>query len=115
MRSSLQKLNVPFKEVFFIFFGVSFVGMVLVVLLLGNLPPVVPLLYGLPKGEDQLVPKIALIVPLLIAQVITVINMVLVKHTKDHFSQRALVYLVVAVNSLAIITVVKIVLLVGSF
>ena len=120
MKTSIFKLNhikidLPFKNIFLTLLAINIISLLSVFLVQGALPPVIPLLYGLPKGENQLVPKILLVVPFCTAALITLINIVLIKISQDNFSQKALLYLSVSVNILALFTVFKIVNLVGSF
>ena len=112
---SLAKTTIPFRKVFLLLIGSNLLGLILILLSQRSLPPLIPLLYGLPKGENQLVPKILLVVPFCTAALITLINIVLIKISQDNFSQKALLYLSVSVNILALFTVFKIVNLVGSF
>jgi len=93
---------------------INFVAIILVFLLQAKLPPVVPLLYGLPKGEEQLVPRLFLLAPLAMAQIIVAINFAITKITHDKFSRKVLTYLMVATSILSIITVAKIMFLVGN-
>ena len=107
--------HIPFPQIILPILVIHLIGLVAYLLVQGNLPPVVPLLYGLPYGEEQLVPKIFLLTPLIVGVIILVLNTLIIKFTKDNFSQKALLYLIIATSLLSIVTVVKIVLLVGSF
>jgi len=107
--------NIPFFQIVLPIFSIHILGMLLYLGVQSNLPPVVPLLYGLPYGEEQLVPKLFLLSPLVVGLVILILNTVIIKFTKDNFSQKALLYLIIATSLLSIVTVTKIVFLVGSF
>ena len=97
----------------FVFF-VNLFLIIFVLAMLTFLPPVVPLLYGLPKGEEQLVPKIFLVLPGLCAQAILILNVALIKFLNDGFLAKSLFYLLIAICALSVITTLKIVFLVGS-
>lgn len=115
-RISLGKaISFPFRSYFVVFLGLNLAVIILVLSLQSKLPPVVPLFYGLPTGEEQLVPKMFLITPLLIAIAITIANIFILKITKEAFIQKVFVGLTLAVTLLAIITTVKIFFLVASF
>ncbi len=87
----------------------------LVLLFQNTLPPVVPLLYGLPVSSAQLAPSLALVIPPLVAAFLGVLNLMTVKATKDKFLEKLLAGLSIAITALAAITVIKIFLLVGHF
>lgn len=110
-----QIFNIPFKEYFFVCFGLNLLIIILLFLLQNNLPPVVPLFYGLPTGDEQLVPRMFLAIPCLSAIIIIVINGVVAKLSKSAFIQRVLVGLILAGTLLALITTIKIFFLVASF
>jgi EamA domain-containing membrane protein RarD len=80
-----------------------------------HLPPMVPLFYGLPRGEAQLSPKSGLTIPTLIALVIATTNLLLIKRIKDDFVRKLLTALVIISTILALITTIRILLLVGQF
>lgn len=83
-------------------------------LLQNHLPPVIPLFYGLSHGESQLAPKAGLTIPTLIALVIATTNLLLIKKIKDDFVRKLLTALVIVVTLMALITTIKIFLLVGQ-
>ncbi|MEK7526081.1 MAG: hypothetical protein AAB546_01220 [Patescibacteria group bacterium] len=111
----ILNFNFAYKKTLISFLIINLLGILAVLIIQNKLPPVVPLLYGLPKGEDQLVPKIFLTVPFAVSEIITLINIILIKTLKESFSQKALLYITVAICSLSFITVLKISLLIGSF
>lgn len=87
---------------------------VLAVLLLQNhLPPVVPLFYGLPYGEEQLASKWALVIPPIVALALLGVNIFIAHETKDDFIKQIMEGLTLATTALSTITVVRIILLVG--
>ena len=86
------------------------------VLFLGRvLPPVVPLFYGQPYGPDQLATRNFLIFPSFIALAICLINSTVSRFLTDEFLKRVLVGSMLASTIMALVTVLKIIFLVGSF
>lgn len=91
---------------------VNLIIIAIVLLLRNNLPPVIPLLYGEPKGEDQLVPRNFLMLPPIMVTVITIVNTVLSRVIKDHFIQQLLFGFTVVTTLLSTVTVIRIILLI---
>ncbi|HEX6976913.1 MAG TPA: hypothetical protein VF185_00955 [Patescibacteria group bacterium] len=88
---------------------------ILVILLLQpHLPPVVPLFYGLPYGDEQLANTWALIIPPFVALAFIGANIFISKTSKEEFIKQILVGLTVVVTALSAITVLRIILLVGK-
>lgn len=86
----------------------------LVLIFQKNLPPVVPLFYGLPQSEAQLAPSYALSLPPLISLIIVGVNTLIGKLLKNSFLQNVLIALIIATTAFSTITVVKIFFLVGQ-
>ena len=80
-----------------------------------NLPPVIPLFYGLAEGENQLVHPLFLTIPAGLGLLIILINTLLSTIITNNFIKRSLILSSFAVSLLVFITTVKILLLVGSF
>ncbi|KKQ26139.1 MAG: hypothetical protein US62_C0009G0025 [Candidatus Woesebacteria bacterium GW2011_GWA1_37_8] len=80
-----------------------------------NLPPVIPLFYGLAEGENQLVNPLFLTIPAGLGLLIILINTLLSTIISNNFIKRSLILSSFAVSLLVFITTVKILLLVGSF
>jgi hypothetical protein len=85
---------------------------ILILTFLPKLPQEVPLLYGLPEGEEQLVPAWALTLPNLSAFLITIVNITLSLLIKDNLAKKALLLTGIIVTLLATITTIKIATLV---
>lgn len=113
MKKILQ--TIPFPEVTIFIFIINLIVLMLYFFIRSHLPPEVPLLYGLPNGGEQLVKRDLLISPIIASLFIVVLNSILITTTKDNFSQKALLYLMIATSLLGIVTVIKIALLVGAF
>lgn len=79
------------------------------------LPPVVPLFYGKPIGEQQLAGSLGLLIIPGVAILITFINFFISLVTKDDFLKKILVTATLIISVLVTITLIKIVSLVGFF
>lgn len=110
-----KTLQIPFKKIVLVLliFNLSFIAIILKAR--QWLPPEVPLLYGLPKGEQTLTSQLTLILPSLTAMAILVINSLFIVATKDDFLQKIFVALIIATSLLSAIATLRIILLVGSF
>lgn len=80
-----------------------------------SLPPVVPLYYGLPIGDEMLANKTTLPVPALASIIIISINILIIKAIKDVFLQKVLTSIIVLITLLSTITIFKIAFLIGNF
>ncbi|HJX59364.1 hypothetical protein A2V61_03855 [Candidatus Woesebacteria bacterium RBG_19FT_COMBO_47_8] len=106
---------IPFRNYVYASLVVNLLSLAMVLLLRGHLPPQVPLFYGTAEGDGQLAGSLALIIPNLVAILITAVNLSLAFFIKDEFSKKTLVIAALAATFLASITVGKIIFLVGSF
>lgn len=100
--------------------GYIYAALALVVISVGiiaitynNLPPVIPLFFGRPGGNGQLIATPGLFIAPGASLVITLINTGLALYLKDDFLKKIMAVSSFFISLLAIITVVKIVLLVG--
>jgi len=109
----LIKLNF-FKIVVFAVL-ISVANIVVVLILKDNLPPQVPLFYGLALGEEQLVSTNWLTIPSILSLSIIGINAFLSAFFENLFIKQTLVFGAFAVSLLSVITTVKIIFLLGSF
>jgi hypothetical protein len=103
------------KEVTAIFLLLNLFTIIIILLVKKNLPPVVPLFYGLPVSPSELTHTVGLTIPPVIASVLIAINFGLIKYTKDKFLEKILLGINIAITILSIVTVIKIILLVGVF
>jgi hypothetical protein len=111
----LQLEMVPFKRGVSIAFFVSLATILLILILYRQLPPQVPLFYGLAEGEEQLVPWYGLIIPSLASLAIICLNILVANLLTDDFLRKTLVLSGLVATSFSTITTIKIILLVGSF
>jgi hypothetical protein len=86
-----------------------------IILLKNFLPPLVPLFYGLPAGEEQLTSTLGLLIAPGVSSLMTIVNLCISFWVKDDFIKKILAISTTALALLATITVIKIILLVGFF
>lgn len=79
------------------------------------MPPVVPLFYGKPSGEGQLVPTLGLLIAPAASLLITLLNTALSVVTNDTFFKQVLIATTLLITLLTTITVLKVIFLVGFF
>ena len=115
MRKPLEKINLPFKTWIIVCSIVNILFVLAIFIFQNNLPPQIPLLYGLAEGEEQLVPKLLLTLPNIAALLITLINIGATYVYSDSFLKKILIIAAIAATLLASITSFKIFFLVGSF
>lgn len=112
----IEKGNFPFKKYLKISLVINLGAIFLILAFQYFLPPQVPLLYGLAEGEDQLVPKILLILPNSFSLLILIFNLMLANTgQKNEFSRKVLVFVPIVTTILATITTLRIFFLVGNF
>lgn len=87
-------------------------SLLLVIIFWKKLPPQVPIFYSRPWGEEQIASPTYLFLPMLLAFLLLIINLVLAKTTDDNFLKRVLFIGGSTVAVLASITVIRIVLLI---
>ena len=106
----------PFIKFLITSFAINVATAALIALVYSNLPPIVPLLYGKPKGVEQLAPKTTLLIPPAIATIITFVNAGAIKIIiKDSFLQAVLAGISIVASILSAITILRIIFLIGSF
>ncbi len=107
--------NIPFKDLLIVAIAINILVILIVLLLQKFFPPQVPLLYGLPEGELQLVSSLSLTIPSLISLLVIVINVIISYFLKEEFFKKILIITAIGLSIFSITTTVKIVLLVISF
>ncbi len=105
----------PFKNYAVASLFVNILIILLVILAQRFLPPEVPLFYGLAEGEDQLAPRLFLLIPSLASLVVLTINSLISSRVEDTFIKKALILAAIGTTFFAAITTLKIMFLVGSF
>lgn len=114
VRKIIPKGAIPYSKYVATILGVNILLSILVLLLQDNIPPTVPLFYGRPRGNEQLAPQLFLLLPPGIAILVTALNTIFAVITEDKFIRKVLIGIAFAATLLSTITVIKIVLLVGS-
>ena len=116
-KPSFKKIEttVPFKGLVIAGFCMSIVTSVVLLVVQNELPPQVPLFYGLPKSEDQLTTSLGLLVPNLISIAFQIFNILLSLFMKDDFLKKTLIVASFATAIFASITTLRVMLLVTSF
>lgn len=104
-----------FKKTVIICLIINLLAIIIVVILRKNLPPVIPLFYGLPVSEEQLTSSLGLIIPGIVSLVLITINYFLAQSAKDEFIEKILTGLIISTTALSLIAVIKTIMLVGSF
>lgn len=102
------------KQFFLISLSISLGSILLSLLAQPILPPQIPLFYGLPEGEGQLAPALALALPGTFSFFILIVNLAVIKIIKDDFLRKILAVAAFTVSVFAIITTAKIIFLVGN-
>ena len=105
----------PIKSVVYSSLAINLACFLIILLIKGFLPPVVPLFYGLPSGSEQLSPTNGLFILPAAGVGITFLNLLIAGNVKDVYLKKALIISSVFVSILSAITIVKIILLVGFF
>lgn len=113
-RKEIEKSKVPFSKQIILCLIINLVMILLTTLSIIALPPEIPLLYGLPEGEEQLVKNWAITMPNLAALIIMFTNSIFAIYTKDEYIKKIIVLAGFTVSFFAIITVIKIFFLVGG-
>jgi hypothetical protein len=107
--------NVVFRKYFIASLILGFVSIAVFFVIKSFLPPEVPVFYGKPVGEDQLVPNIFLLVIPAVSILISMVNIIVSKRSDDDLIKKILAISSLIAAFMAIVTTVKVILLVGFF
>jgi hypothetical protein len=110
-----ESLKTPFAKRSLALLAINILLIVFILLINNNLPPEVPLYYGLARGSDQLANANLLMIPSLISMSVVIINFLVSNITTDTFLRTTLISASIAVTFFSAITTLKIIFLVGSF
>ncbi len=108
----LEKL--PLKGYFNASWTINLTIIIFSLLLLGRLPPQIPIFYGFPQSEAQLSQPIGILIPSSLSLIFILFNLFLINIIKDEFIKKTLVVAGLATAVFALITTVKIIFLVGQ-
>ena len=118
MKNTDRKLvasGLPFKRIGTLSLAIDSLAIFVSLLFQNNLPPEIPLFYGKPRGNEQLLPKIYLVLPPATALIATMVNVGVAKIIKDKFLQKLLTSTVAVTSVMAAFAVYKTLSLVGNF
>lgn len=112
LKKGFNKKNIEFPHLTLIVLSLNVVFIVILILISKDLPPQVPLYYGLPRGEQQLISPAALVLPIVLSSLFIVINNIVAYFIESLFLKRVLVFGSYFVSLLSIITIVNIIFLI---
>lgn len=78
------------------------------------LPPEIPLFYGLPQTSEQIAPSILIIIPSTASLLITLVNILFISKASNIYLKKTLAFTSITISTLATITTLKIIFLVGA-
>jgi len=107
--------NLAFKNLFWASIIINLVEIILIATLKNFLPPVLPLFYGRPTGGTQLTSLFGFLIAPLAALLLTVVNLIVSSRIRDEFLKKILAVSALAGTILILITITKIIFLVGLF
>jgi hypothetical protein len=105
----------PFRRLVVIVLLINLSTGIAALLIQKNLPPEIPLYFGLPQGPAQLTSSIGLIIPVAISLSVAIINVTLTLFIPNEYLKKVLVIASVGLTFFSVITILKIAQLVGSF
>ena len=104
-----------FRKIVIICLFINLLAIILIIVIKKNLPPILPIFYGLPVSEEQLTTNYGLVIPAVTSVILIIINFYIVKFTKDKFLVKIFAGLIIITTSLSLITIIKTIFLVGVF
>ena len=113
-QNNIEKAKIPFKKQVKIAILINLFVIILSAVAVFRLPDEIPLFYGLPEGEQQLLPNWAFVAPNIIAFFIMFINIILANYSKDEYLKKVIIISGFVAIFFALITTLKIFFLVGS-
>ena len=114
-KSNFSLKGIPLVKFLYIAFTLGLLNIVTALLLQSNLPPEVPLYYGLAKSQEQLTTSLGLITPGVITLGVAILNTFLAYVLGNDFLQKTLVLSAFSVSIISFIATIEIIFLVGSF
>ena len=93
---------------------VNLLAVLLILVLKNLLPPIIPLFYGRPYGAEQLAAQGSLVIPPLVAFAVCVVNIAISLSVSDEFLDKVLFGGMFVSTLLSLVTVAKIIFLVGN-
>lgn len=114
-KSGEKTSSVPFKKLIYLIFLINLITAFTAFAIQKNLPPEIPLYFGLPQGTSQLSLSIGLIIPAAVSLTIAIVNVTLAVFVSDDYLKKALIFGGLGLTFFSTIAVFKIAQLVGSF
>ena len=93
---------------------INIITIIFVILLQKNIPPIIPLFYGLPVSDGELTTSLGLTIPPISVLILIVVNWAIAKITKDEFIKKIFAGLIISLTAFSVIAVVKTIFLVGK-
>lgn len=106
--------KLPFTRYIIAAVIINLIVIIFIFILKNFIPPEVPLLYGRPEGEEQLVSMAWLTIPQFISLGVIITNCLLAYIINEDFLKKVLVLFSLLVSAFSVITTLKIIFLVGS-
>lgn len=107
--------KIPLKRFVYVALTLNILNLITVLILQKNLPPQVPLFYGFAESEQQLTTTLGLIIPSIYSFAVVFINIIFTLFISSDYLKKILSIASFTISLLSIITVVKIIILVGFF
>lgn len=94
---------------------INFAVIIFVIFMRNNLPPVVPLFYGLAYGSERLAASNLLILPSILSLIFIILNSGISMFVEDNFLKKTLTFAGLAATIFSAITTLNIMFIVGKF
>jgi len=107
--------KLPLKNYIYAAISLNVVVTLVIIIFKNFLPPIVPILYGRPSGEGQLVPTLGLLIVPAFSMAIAIVNSAVSNYSKNIFLQKILASASLLIAVLSAIAVLKIIFLIGLF
>lgn len=115
LRKDFEKYKIPYIHLSLAFLFINICLIIFTLLISNHIPPQVPLYYGLPRGEKQLVSSISLILPMALSSMFVAINSIISYFIVSSFLKKVLIFGSYFTAILSIITVIQIISLLIFF
>jgi len=107
--------NISFLNLVYTTLALNILNILIVLAMRSKLPPQLPLFYGFTESEQQLTSPVGLLLPGVVSFIFTLFNVTLSILLTDDFLKKILSVASFTVSLLSLITVVKIIFLIGYF
>ncbi len=107
--------KIAFINYIYFALALNLLNVIAVLLMKNNLPPQVPLFYGFTESEQQLTTSFGLLIPGVFSFLLTLGNVIFSIFIKNNYLKKILSITSFTISLLSLITVIKIIFLVGFF